>query len=217
MNNNTELPRDAADPQGFKGYFVLLKENWMDIIKLNLLFLVGCLAVISIPAAVTAMCRIVSSMLRREKYSLAKDFFSAMKAELFSSLLIGLFVGAGMAVGIYGVIATRGAETVSIAAGNLTQAGCILLFFCSLNVGIYAFPMNSLLELPAAVILKNSLLLLIIELKHNLAADLVFIILTGLTVLGLPFDLPLIVVGCFSLCCFTLSYITRHGIKACTL
>lgn len=217
MDNKEVLHEDMEKRRGIKGYFLLLKEYWVDIVKLNLLFVLAALPVITIPAAVTAMCRIVTAMLRDEKYSLVKDFFSCLKSELVPSLFIGIFVGAGMAVGIYGLIATRGAETLSTAAGNLTQAACILLFFCSLNAGIYAFPMKALLDLPAPVILKNSLLLLIIELKQNLAADLVFVLMSGLMVLGLPFDLPLFIMGFIALLSLTLSYITEHGIKACCL
>ena len=201
---------------GVKGYVVLLRAFWVDLVKLNLLFLLGCLLLISIPASVTAMSKIIGAMIRKEEYSLMTDFFSVWKRELLSSLAIGVFVAIGFAVGIFGVVVARDTGLSSIAASNITQAICILLCLASLNIGVYAFPMKARLHLPVVVILRNSLLLLIAKFKQNFLADIVAVIFTGLIILGIPFDLPLFFVGFFSFTALTLCYITRSGIDVCT-
>lgn len=201
---------------GWKGYTLFLREYWMDLVKLNLLFLVGSLLIISIPASVTAMSRIVAAMLHREKYALVRDFFATWKKEFVSSLAIGVFTALGLGVGVFGFLVAHEGGLIGDSAGNIARAICVVLFFASLDVGIYAFPMKARLELGVAEILKNAILLLFVELKKNLLADVLVLVFAGLLVLGFPFDLPLFFVGVFSFLSFTLSYITRSGIDACS-
>ena len=210
------LAYEEEELVGLQGYRLFLREYWMDLVKLNLLFVIGSLLIVTIPASVTAMCRIIAAMLHREKYALVRDFFSTWKKEFGPSLAIGIFTGLGMGIGIFGFLVAHEGGLIGDSAGNIARAVCVVLFFASLDVGIYAFPMKARLELGVAEILKNSILLLFIELKKNLLADVFVLVLMALLVLGFPFDLPLFFVGAVTILSFTVSYMTRSGLQACS-
>lgn len=57
-----DLERSAIRKRGFVGYMDMLWREFFELLKLNLLFVLSCVPIITIPAALTAMHRITSVM-----------------------------------------------------------------------------------------------------------------------------------------------------------
>ena len=58
------IAKDAPQKKGFARYFEILWREFFPLIKLNLLFIISCLPIVTIPAALTAMNRITVTMVR---------------------------------------------------------------------------------------------------------------------------------------------------------
>ncbi|OLP46763.1 YesL family protein [Rhizobium oryziradicis] len=104
------IPKDAPKKRGLALFAqIVVREAW-DLFKLNLMIVVFCLPIITIPAAHAAATRICISMVRDENTYLWRDFWQAFcrhfKAAtawgLVSATVLGL---SGYAAFIYGQLA----------------------------------------------------------------------------------------------------------------
>ncbi len=193
---------DAAeqdDRSGFARFFGTFFSGWWDLLMLNLLFLVSCIGIITIPAAVTAMCRIVIAMEEEEVYFLWKDYWKAFRKDFFRSLLGGVILAAllyafAQAGRFYGQLsATR---------GYLLFLGAVMfgMFLLVCITGIWFFPMHAMVDLPVTTLLRNAFVLAVSNLKKTLpaiAAAIVSFILIG--VMLWPYSVLYIISYMFSL------------------
>lgn len=62
-----DLERSAIRKRGFVGYMDMLWREFFELLKLNLLFVLSCVPIITIPAALTAMHRHHVGMVARRK------------------------------------------------------------------------------------------------------------------------------------------------------
>ena len=81
-----DLERSAIRKRGFVGYMDMLWREFFELLKLNLLFVLSCVPIITIPAALTAMHRITSVMVRDENHFLWPDYWKAFRRDFWKSL-----------------------------------------------------------------------------------------------------------------------------------
>ena len=81
-----DLERSAIRKRGFVGYMDLLWRELFELLKLNLLFVLSCVPIITLPAALTAMRRITSVMVRDENHFLWPDYWKAFRRDFWKSL-----------------------------------------------------------------------------------------------------------------------------------
>ena len=86
------IAKDAPKKKGFARYFEILWREFFPLLKLNLLFIISCLPIVTIPAALTAMNRITVTMVRDRNYFMLSDYWDAFKRDFFRSLLAGVLV-----------------------------------------------------------------------------------------------------------------------------
>lgn len=84
------IPKDAPPKKGLRLFFDVLTREFFELVKLNLLYLLFCIPIVTIPAATTALCRITLTMIRDQNHFLWNDFFTAFKREFKWSTLFGL-------------------------------------------------------------------------------------------------------------------------------
>lgn len=87
--------------------------------------------------------------------------------------------------------------------------------FTSFNFGMHVFMQLAYLELSLAQAFKNAAILLICELKRNLACDAVLILFVLAMVASFPFLAPLLLICFFSYLCFVLCCILRPALDRC--
>lgn len=136
-----------------------------DLILLNILFVITCLPVFTVGAAITALYTMCFRLMREEYGSIIRSYFAAFKANFKqATVLWGLLLLAGVPALYYLSQALN--QTGILQYGALVF---ILIFAVVFMTGSYAFPWISQFENATAQALKNALLLSISRLPRTLA------------------------------------------------
>ena len=197
------------------GFPAVLKGYWVDLIKLNLIFVVFCLPVVTIPGALCALCRGIYRMQQGENVRIFRDFLRDLRQGFFRSLAPGAAALAGLGVSIGGIW---------YCAGHLEAGGTalpplvllLLLLYGSFSISMYTIPMAAVLELPMGAVFQNSCILAVARLGHNGLAFVLVLLLTGFVALTSPFTFPLVVCVHFSLCGLIGMSCAQGGLAQCT-
>ena len=81
-----------------KTFSQIIRNYWVDLVLLNLAFLLGCIPVVTIPASLSALSRALLRMQREENVHIFRDFFRDIKIGFRRSLLPGCILLAGLAL-----------------------------------------------------------------------------------------------------------------------
>lgn len=192
-----------------------MKGYWVDLIKLNLTFVVFCLPVVTVPGALCALCRGIYRMQQGENVCIFRDFLRDLQRSFFRSLVPGMVALAGLGGSIGGILScTEHLEAGGSALPPLVLL--LLLLYGSFSISMYTIPMAALLELPMGAVFQNSCILAVARLGHNGLAFVLVLLLTGFVVLTSPFTLPLVICAYFSLCGLIGMSCARGGLTLCT-
>lgn len=193
------IEKGAPKKKGFALFWEILWREFWGLLKLNLLFIVSCIPVVTIPAAITAMTRITVTMVRDRNYFMMTDYWKAFKRDFGKSLLGGILLL--VALILFG-ISTWFYYMLSQSAGKLflILAGCSLcLLLTAYFIALYFFPMLAMVDLGVKPLLVNSCVLAYSCIKRTIPAALITLAIS-LTCVGLlPFSMVYIVVILFSL------------------
>jgi len=160
-----DIPKDAKKKRGVVGYLEILWREFFTLVGLNLLFIVTCLPIITIPASITAMSQITVTMVRDKNHFLFSDYFRAFKRDFWRSLMAGLIFFVLIVVFAFSTYfyynmgqnlseGNGGAFLVMILAA--VSACMALITIMSASV---FFPMLAMVELNTKALMKNSLVL----------------------------------------------------------
>lgn len=207
------VERDAPKKTGAALFFEVFMREWFGLVKLNLLFLLFCLPVLTIPAACTAMSKITVTMIRDQTHFLLSDFWQTFRAEFFRSTIAGgiYFVCAGAFIysGIFYFSQFGDAGILSYALAAVCAVGLLTVTFA----GFYLFPMIASVSLTLAGYLKNSLLLAVICAKNNLVAS-AAVGMVMLTVSALyPYSVIFVLLLAPALINIITTFCAYHGIR----
>ena len=189
----TSLP-----PQkGVKRFFFLLTTHFWRLIRLNMLFVLFCLPVVTIPAALCGMNRVLITLVRDGNCFLWNEFSKEFKANLLKSLPFGLlFTFLTLdAYFFFNSASVLGDPGMNILAG---AAGCVFLGFAVL-FGSYVFVLLPTLALTNRYIAKNAFILMLTEWKTSLLILGCTIAAAFITTAFFPFTIILIVFILFSI------------------
>ena len=168
-----DLERSAIRKRGFVGYMDMLWREFFELLKLNLLFVLSCVPIITIPAALTAMHRITSVMVRDENHFLWPDYWKAFRRDFWKSLGGGAAIAAVMALFVLSTVFYYNLMQVNKVFVLLAGfAACVVLL--TLCVSFYFFPMLAMVDLPLGALLKNSMALVFGNIGKTLLALLLF-------------------------------------------
>jgi len=195
-------------------FFPTLFSNFYELLKLNLQFLAGCLAVITIPAAITALYSQVFLMLDPQLLYPDTGFWQCLKAKMKSALVLGAAVGgalvfAGFSCWLYAAIFAQSSPLFYVLAGI---ALCLfLLVFC---VGIAAFALLSVTEEPVRCILYDAVSLACHYPGHVLGGAITDLFLLTASVLLFPGSILFVVFIAFSFMIFISAYLIRTEMES---
>lgn len=187
MTKETQQTKKPAQrKKGARLFLEILWRDFWELIKLNLLFILTCIPIITIPPAFTSMTRITLCMVRGENYFLGHEYFRCFKREFFRSLAAGavLLAGTAMAslsVWFYFSMAAERGSLFLLPAG----IGLVLLLLLVI-MSFYVFPMLALVDLKLSALFKNALLLCFGCMKRNLLILLLLGGLLGICLLSYP-------------------------------
>lgn len=207
-----DLERSAIRKRGFVGYMDMLWREFFELLKLNLLFVLSCVPIITIPAALTAMHRITSVMVRDENHFLWPDYWKAFRRDFWKSLGGGAAIAAVMALFVLSTVFYYNLMQVNKVFVLLAGfAACVVLL--TLCVSFYFFPMLAMVDLPLGALLKNSMALVFGNIGKTLLALLLFVLLIGLGVWLLPYSFIFAALIMFSFVASITTYLTYPAIE----
>lgn len=147
----------------------MLYRELVSLISLNLMFVISCIPIITIPAALTAMNRITCTMVQDQNYFLWQDYWKTFKREFGKSLLGGLVFGIAFGLFLlagfvyYNIFGKSFLFTIILA---FTACFLIIIYLAS----TYYWTMLAFVDLPFKALLKNSLIMVLGCWKRSLIA-----------------------------------------------
>lgn len=205
------IPKDAPKKKGLALFFEILVREAFELIKLNLLFLLFCVPVVTIPAAITAMSRVTGKMVRDENHYLWEDFWGTFKKEFVPATLGGWLLLIVIALSVVGILFYSGGVSVS-GIFMLPLVVTVAVGLVTLMASFYFFPMLALVDLPLKQLLKNALLLSVVCPLPNLLAAVIFILSMYFMIGLLFFAVPIILFLACALLNFICTFAAYGGL-----
>ena len=193
------IDKNAPKKKGFALFLETFWREFFPLLKLNLLFLLSCIPIVTIPAAITAANRITVTMVRDRNYFMWTDYWAAFKRDFWHSLLGGLLLA--VALGLFGLSTWfYFMLSQSFQKFFLILAGCsACLLLTAYFTFLYFFPMLAMVDLPTMTLLKNSIIMSYSCFKRTLPAALITLALSAVCVGLFPYSLVYAVCIAFSL------------------
>jgi len=189
----TKLP----PKKGVKRFLFILSTHFWQLVSLNLLFLLFCVPVVTIPAALCGMNRVLITLVRDGNCFLWNDFVREFKGNLFKSIPFGILFAFFILDSYYffsfaAAPGDRGTTMLAAAAGFLFLGFAVV--FSS-----FVFVFLPTLALPNRFIARNAFILMLTEWKTSLLILGSTTAMTLVTAAFFPFTIILLLFNWFSL------------------
>ncbi len=189
----TQPPPDA----GWRRFFFVLGTHFWKLVTLNLLFLAFSIPVITIPAALCGMNRVLLKLYREGNCFVWAEFIKEFRANLWKALPFGLIGAAALFASYYFLsfgtsVSPNGVEVLTTALGIMLLAGVVLFFN-------YAFAFLPVLDLGNKQIARNAFIFLITEWKTNM-------VILGIVTATAVFSITLFPLSLLTLVVFSISF-----------
>lgn len=102
------IDKDAPQRTGLALFAQIFAREWWELVKLNLMFILASLPLVTLPAATFASASICRAMVEDRNVYLLRDFVEALQRHALRASIWGIVTGAVLALGLY-AIATYGA------------------------------------------------------------------------------------------------------------
>lgn len=198
------IDRNAPKKTGIPLFVETFCREFTTLLKLNFIFLICCIPIITIGPAIAGMTKVTLKMVRDEPSDLLYDFKESFKKNFKQGLILGSL----------GIMSTFAIICALLFYMQLQGIAYYLMMFVVSLVGIlffmgymYMFPMAVSVDLSIKAIIKNSFILSIVSFKNSF----ITVIICGLAIVfGFVFrfiTLPLILMFfSFSFCSFITSF-----------
>lgn len=206
------VEKDSPQKKGISLFLELFITRFWDILKLNIIFIIYCIPIVTIGPAIGALTSITMSMIQRKHIYIFSDFHQAFKSNWKQSLICSF---------IFALILTLLGIAV-LFYYKLAQQQPIFYFvlfvclFIAVLLGlalIYIYPLLTTISLSIKDIFKNSIFLGIVCLKNSLLCALVCGIFLGINIVFFPLTFPLLLIFTFSMISFIANFTAWPGIK----
>ena len=128
------IPKDAPKKHGIALFAEILRREWWEMLKLNLLFILASLPLVTIPASVAAMTSVSLAFVEDRNTYLVRDFCAAFRRHFGVATIASLVLGAAGAFGCYAIHCYA-----SLAKGSLLFAAPLgISLATTVFIGIFA-------------------------------------------------------------------------------
>lgn len=201
------IEKDAPPKKGMALFFEILVREFWQLLKLNLLFALCALPLISFGAARAALSRCTVRMVRDVPNDVWDDFRHSLRQDLARNTAVGL--AEVFVVGVLAALLRQPAVSQSVLLFGVVL---MAVFFAVLIFG-YLWPMLTAVELPLAAAIKNAVILPFACLHHSLPAAAVCILLLAVSFWTFPISLPLVLFVPFGIGSFVMSFAAWSDIR----
>ncbi len=209
----TDFPQDGeARELGWKHMIQVLWRELFTLIKANVCFFLFCIPIVTIPAAVTAIHCICVDTIRGKPVKVIRIYWNVLKTQYLASLGALTVLSGLIALGCYGTrfywewpFPVPMMRMITLLPASFAVIGVLMIPYC--------FNMLACLNLSLGKILKNSFLLVFLNLRFSICGG---VIGTALILLQIQFWLPLlpIILSCgIALSVYAASYFAFYGIE----
>lgn len=171
-------------------FFEIFRRNFFRLIGLNLLYLLACLPVITIPAAMTAMAGITIAM-EQKSHFFWSDFWDVFRGE-FQRAFVSVFLLLGSAVLLAAGLLFYWELSKNRIFMLIPLGVCAAGLFLCMGMRAYVCLMLAVFDLPLKAILKNAFLLVFLRFPQTLAMVLSQGVGAGICYLFFPLTIPLV-------------------------
>lgn len=183
-----------------------LKKDIVPLLKLNLIFIVACIPLISVPSAVQAMTKVTLSLIEGQEPDVIRDFLTVFRDDFFEGLwsgviLAALFIFFGYVAWFYQLI--RVESNLFMILLRYATILPVLLIYC---VSCYLWVINVKVEQKTGAKVKNAISLTFICIRSTLLCLLAGGIFTAVLLLGAPYSIPFAFIGAFAIWNYISSY-----------
>ena len=185
---NKEGPGKPAPSGGIAGYFYQIGIFFWKFAKMNILFLLASLPLITLPVALTALNRVCIVLVRDRNVLAWEEFRDEFKSSFKKGLLLGLIVAVWVFAAYY--LLSLGLTNWDNPFGVVFMAAGAVAGAFMLILAAYAFVLLAALELPLRHILGNARALMFLGRKWTLA---IFALLLSVAVLLWLFPLVTVI------------------------
>lgn len=189
--------REFEPPRGgFRRVGYILVNYAGKLIAVNVLFILSCLPIITIPAALSAVNCYIGKIFRIGYGMEIADFVREFKRGMVKYIPLGLLIGL-LAFYAYYLLSLAGNFPRDGAGDVLTGIG-IGIAVIGISLGSWCFVLTSMLDLPVKYLLKDAVILLFVEWKRSFLAAAEQILFWALMLGFAPYSVFFIVIFGFS-------------------
>lgn len=206
------VEKNEPSKEGLSLFFDLFISRIWDLMKLNVIFIIYCIPIVTIFPAFGALTSMTMSIVRKKPIVfMFKDFHTAFINNWKQSFVCGF-----LSCFLFSILYYASVFYYKLAQENHILYAvffiCIFMTILLLLAWIYIFPMLTTISLSIKDIFKNSLYLSILCLKHTLPGAFAYGLIFIGTIIYLPLVFPLIFIIAFSLLSFISSFTSCTGI-----
>lgn len=213
LNYNKEGPgveKFAPPKVGLELFFDLFAREFTSLIKLNIYFLFCCIPIITIGPAIGALTSVTMRMVQDQPSDLYYDFREAFKKNWKYSFISGIVAIILMFTIWFSIKLCM--ESDGIIYNLMISFFIVIAVLLGLSF-IYVYPMIVKIELTLKVIFRNAFLLGVANIKYSLITLLLIIGLIEISIIFMPFTLPVMLLFTFSVISFISSFCAWNGLK----
>ena len=160
------------------------------LVAANLLFLICCVPVVTIPAALSALNRYLSAIYRVGYGFSLEDYWKEFKSDIVKNLPAGVLAGV---LGFYSYYLLSLAGNFGKGTTHDVLIGCGLgVMIFAILIGAYYFTMSAMLDLSIGALLKNTFLIMVLEWKMSILIVVTVLIAGGILLALAPYSLFLL-------------------------
>ena len=203
-----EIKKDEAKKQGMSLFFSVLWREFWELCKLNLIMMVFCLPVVTIPATVTAVNKVMIFMLLDKPVYTFEDFFQTFKKEWKRATVLGLPYLLLLGLVLFAMY-FYSSVYVNFYLYTFSMLGVAVLII----IGFYLFSLLGFIDLDLKSILKDALILTFLRIPQNLLALMGILAVVFVAIMFLPPSIIAILLMFFALIEFIAVFCAFTGIQ----
>lgn len=208
----TDLSRDEGDPLVFswKNMVLTIWREIFTLIRANLCFLLFCTPIVTIPSAVTALYGICVDAIQGKKCIVFKTYLKAVRFQFFQSWAAFALLGILEFISAFGAwfYFTRGNLIFGVLGLGMTAVAVVTLLAFP-----YCFCMLARVNLSLIQVLKNSFLMVFLNLKFSICGGVLAVALLTVLILFWLYMIPTILLCALALTAYLSGYFALYGLE----
>lgn len=199
------IDKDAPPKTGLLLFFEILGREFWALVKLNVLFLITCIPIVTIGAALGAMTKVTVRMVRDIPNDVWSDYWRGFRENWKASTGLGIAGALIFGGGLLGLLMYPAGSALWV----ITAVALLILT----AFWMYLYPLTTSTTLPFGAVVRDAVLLSVLRFYYSLPAALLILAMLILQIGFFPLSIPVtLLVGC-SIPNFIASFLAWSGIR----